>query len=90
LQCPKSGFAPLVEVQLKSILVATDFSKASTKALRYAVSLARHHGAKVHLIHVISSLGLTVAGPEAIVHASTLAAQEVESGEGVSSQGWSS
>jgi len=73
-----SGFAPLLEVQLKSILVASDFSKASSKALRYAVSLARHHRAKVYLIHVISSLGLTLAGPDAIVQASSLAAQELE------------
>ncbi|HUO59983.1 MAG TPA: universal stress protein, partial [Candidatus Acidoferrales bacterium] len=60
------------------ILVATDFSNASSKALRYAVSLARHHGAKVYLIHVVSSLGLTVTGPDAIVHASWLAAREIE------------
>jgi nucleotide-binding universal stress UspA family protein len=71
------GFAPLLEVQLKSILLATDFSPASEKALRYAVSLARHYSSKIYLVNVVSSLGLTMAGPDAIVEASRTAEREV-------------
>lgn len=69
--------APLLEAQLKSILVATDFSPASGKALRYAVSLARHHRSKVYLVNIVSSLGLTMAGPDAVVQASKIANSEI-------------
>jgi nucleotide-binding universal stress UspA family protein len=55
-----------VDVQLKSVLVATDFSKASEKPLRHAIAIARHYGAKFYLANVISSLGLTIAGPDAV------------------------
>lgn len=54
------------DIQLKSILVATDFSEASEKALRHALSIARHYGAKLYLAHVVSSLAFTLAGPAAV------------------------
>ena len=76
------SFAPLLDVQLKSILVATDFSKASEKALRYAVSLARHYSSKIYLVNVVSSLGLTMAGPDVIVQASQAAEREVATVKG--------
>jgi len=50
----------------RSILIATDFSEASEKALRYALALARSYESKLCLAHVVSSLGLTLAGPGAI------------------------
>jgi nucleotide-binding universal stress UspA family protein len=50
----------------RSILIATDFSEASEKALRYSLALARFYESKLCLAHVVSSLGLTVAGPGAI------------------------
>jgi nucleotide-binding universal stress UspA family protein len=50
------------EIRLKSVLVPTDFSATSQKALRHAVAIARHYGAKVNLAHVVSSLAITVAG----------------------------
>ena len=71
------SYAPLLEVQLKSILVATDLSQASEKALCYAVSIARRYSSKIYLVNVVSSLGLTMAGPDAIVHASEIAEKEV-------------
>lgn len=37
---------------IKTILVPTDFSECSRKALRYAVPLARQFGAKIVLMHV--------------------------------------
>lgn len=55
-----------VELQLKSVLVASDFSAASEKPLRHALAIARRYGSRFCLAHVISSLGLTIAGPEAI------------------------
>ena len=50
----------------RSVLIATDFSEASEKALRHSLSLARFYGSKFCLAHVVSSLGLTIAGPGAI------------------------
>jgi nucleotide-binding universal stress UspA family protein len=50
----------------RSILIATDFSEASEKALRYSLALARSYESKFCLAHVVSSLGLTMAGPGAI------------------------
>ena len=41
--------------QIKRILVPIDFSDCATKALRYAVPLAKQHGASLNLVHVISS-----------------------------------
>ncbi|MBS1850760.1 MAG: universal stress protein [Acidobacteria bacterium] len=53
-------------LELHSVLVATDFSPASEKPLRHALAIARSYGAKFYLAHVVSSLGLTMTGPEAI------------------------
>jgi nucleotide-binding universal stress UspA family protein len=50
----------------RSVLIATDFSEASEKALRYSLALARFYESKFCLAHVVSSLGLTMAGPGAI------------------------
>jgi nucleotide-binding universal stress UspA family protein len=66
--------ANAVELQLKSVLIASDFSAASDKPLRHALAIARRYGSKFCLAHVISSLGLTIAGPEAI----SLAEQAVQ------------
>ena len=38
--------------QITSILVPIDFSNASTKALKYAIALARQYGAKITLLFV--------------------------------------
>lgn len=38
---------------IKRILYATDLSESARRALRYAVSLARCHGAELTIIHVI-------------------------------------
>jgi nucleotide-binding universal stress UspA family protein len=56
---PPSAVA--TEVKLARLLVATDFSHFSRKALDYALSLARAHGSKLYLAHVISAVGYTLA-----------------------------
>lgn len=63
-------------IQIKSILVATDFSPASEKPLRHAVAIARHYGANIFLVHVVSSLGFTLAGPDVVAAASELALRD--------------
>jgi nucleotide-binding universal stress UspA family protein len=57
---------PSADLRLNSILLATDFSEASEKALRHALAIARHFGAKFYLAHVVSSLGFTLVGPDAV------------------------
>jgi len=42
-------------MNIKAILLATDFSDCSDVASRYAVSLARDSGARLHFVHVIDS-----------------------------------
>ena len=58
-----------LEIQLKSVLVATDFSPASEKPIHHALAIARHYGAKIHIAHVIRPLGYLMAGPETLVMA---------------------
>jgi nucleotide-binding universal stress UspA family protein len=72
------GVAPLADTGLKSVLIATDFSKASAKPLRHGLAIARHYGAKFYLTHVLSSLGYTLAGPQALELASEAAAREMQ------------
>ncbi len=42
--------------QIKDILFATDLSENANNALRHALSMARAHGAKVHVLHVTEPL----------------------------------
>lgn len=66
----------VVDAKLRSIVLATDFSAASEKALRHAISIARYFKSKLYFVHVISSLGLTLAGPDAIATSASLAQRE--------------
>lgn len=61
----------------RSILIATDFSEASEKALRHSLALARFYESKFCLAHVVSSLGLTMAGPGAIAACEETVSREV-------------
>jgi len=54
------------DVAFKSILIATDFSEASLKAQRHAISIARHFHAKFYMAHIVSSVGLNMAGADAL------------------------
>jgi nucleotide-binding universal stress UspA family protein len=61
---PMSEIAAVLEP--RSVLIATDFSQPSEKALCHSLALARFYGSRFCLAHVVSSLGLTIAGPGAI------------------------
>jgi nucleotide-binding universal stress UspA family protein len=63
-------------LHLKSVLVATDFSEASGKALQHALTIARHYGATCYLAHIVSSLGFTLAGPDVVVAATEAACHD--------------
>ncbi|HXY13677.1 MAG TPA: universal stress protein [Terriglobales bacterium] len=57
--------AAKASAEVKSVLIAYDFSEAAQKPLRHALAVARHYGAKFHLVNVVSSLGYTIVGPQA-------------------------
>ncbi|MFZ1129632.1 MAG: universal stress protein [Terriglobales bacterium] len=65
------------DIQLKSVLIATDFSEASEKALRHALAVARHYEAKFYLAHVVSSSSFTLVGPEAVAAATDAAYRDI-------------
>src|SRR5262249_58331653 len=51
----KSTEAP-VRIRLEQVLMTTDFSSSSRRALPYAAALSCRYGAKLHLLHVIDPL----------------------------------
>jgi nucleotide-binding universal stress UspA family protein len=51
-------------INLKSILVPTDFSKHSQNALRYAAAFAEKFDAEIHILHVFQDLA--VFQPDAV------------------------
>src|SRR5271167_1929591 len=56
----------LTEKQLlfNNILVATDFSPASDRALGYAASLARRYCSAIYMTHIITLDGYPMMSPE--------------------------
>jgi nucleotide-binding universal stress UspA family protein len=53
---------PTVQIAFKRILVATDFSECSERAMLTGVGIAQQYGSKLHVIHVVPSEGYGVAG----------------------------
>jgi nucleotide-binding universal stress UspA family protein len=67
-----------VDLRLKSVLLATDFSPASVKPLHHALAIAKHYGAKLYIAHVVSPAPYLMAGPEALQLAREGATWELE------------
>lgn len=63
---PKKALADKM-IQLARILVATDFSPVSNRALDYATSLARRYDSQLFIAHVISPDAYPLAAPEVTV-----------------------
>lgn len=61
-----SSPATALNLDLQSILLATDLSPASVKPLHHALAIARHYGAKLYIAHVVSAAPYLMAGPEAL------------------------
>jgi len=70
-----------LKLEIKRVLVGTDFSPSSEKALRHAIVIARSYGAKFYLVHVVSSLGLTIVGPDAVAMAATATERDMQETE---------
>lgn len=58
---------PEPKVSLDKILLATDFSPASDRALEYALSLARHYGSLLYVTHIITLDGYPMIAPDLAV-----------------------
>ena len=48
-------------IQLRKILVPTDFSESARHALTYAISFAREYSAEVTLLHVVEDVAVSYA-----------------------------
>jgi nucleotide-binding universal stress UspA family protein len=74
---PKQAVANKM-IQLARILVATDFSPVSMRALDYAESLARRYDSHVYVTHVISVDAYPLAAPEVTVGMANTQRREAE------------
>ena len=66
----------LSRIGFKKILIATDYSPCSSKAMQYGLAVARSYHSAVNLVSIVSSLGFVMAGPEAISEAVHLGIEE--------------
>lgn len=70
-------FTPMKPLELKSILVATDLTKSTDKALEHGMAIARHYCATLYIVHVVSSLAFTLVGPEAVEAATEASERDI-------------
>ncbi len=56
--------APQIAVAIRNVLVATDFSSCSERAVLHAVAAARHFGSTLHVVHVINPAMFSIGPPE--------------------------
>jgi nucleotide-binding universal stress UspA family protein len=54
------------QIALKNILFATDFETSATRALPFAVALAKRYGAKLYAVHVIPPEAFAIASPQSV------------------------
>ena len=73
-----STAASALDLELKSVLLASDLSPASTKPLRHALAIARHYGAKLYIAHVVSPAPYLMSGPEALELGCQAASRDVQ------------
>lgn len=66
-----------LDISLHAILLATDLSQCSEKALTHAAAIARHYGSKLYLMHVVSPLPYALAGPDPVALAHDLALRDL-------------
>ncbi|HEX5474084.1 MAG TPA: universal stress protein [Vicinamibacterales bacterium] len=67
-------------VALEHVLVATDFSEPSDKALAYGRALASRFGAALHVLHVVQNVYISTLGAEACVALAPDLQQQLEDG----------
>lgn len=62
----KTLVRPERQIALKTILFATDFEASASRALPFAVALAKRYGAKLYGVHVIPPEAYALASPESV------------------------
>jgi nucleotide-binding universal stress UspA family protein len=65
-------------LDLKSVLVATDFTEASDKAFLHGIAIARHYGATLYIVYVVSFSGFALAGIEAVGLAASASERDID------------
>jgi len=75
---PLEKNAPAPAFRLKKILVPTDFSKSSAKALDYALAFAKQSQAEIILLHVVEPISYPMYGQELAVDLSGFQADLAE------------
>lgn len=60
-------------ISVNRILIATDFSPASERAVWHGLAIARRFGASVDIVHLVDSLGFRLTGAEVVTQAVELA-----------------
>src|SRR5271165_927553 len=63
---------------LRNILLATDFSESSTRALNYALGIAARYSATLHLFHCIDPTPYNMGAPDAVQTAREAARRDME------------
>jgi universal stress protein A len=66
------------KVTLRNILLATDFSKCSARALDYALGIASRYAATLHLFHCIDPTPYNMVAPDAVQTACEAAWRDME------------
>jgi nucleotide-binding universal stress UspA family protein len=69
---------PERKVLLDRILVTTDFSPASDRALEYALSVARHYGSHLYVAHIVTLDDYPLMAPDLAVARETKYRQEAK------------
>jgi nucleotide-binding universal stress UspA family protein len=71
--------AELKDVRVyQNVLMATDFSKFSDHALRYAISIAQRYAAKLHVFHWLNPTAYRMIGEEAVRTATDAAWRDIQ------------
>ena len=58
---------PQATLALRNILLATDFSSCSDRALLHAVAIAHHYGSTLHLAHIVEPTFFNMLPPDSYV-----------------------
>ena len=69
---------PVKSLELKSVLVATDFTDASDRVLEHGIAIARHYQAILYVVYVVAPTGFNLVGPDAIELAAEASERDID------------
>jgi len=75
---PCERFKPDQLLSLRNVLMATDFSECSTRALEYALGIAARHKAQLYLFHCVDPAPYNTVTPDAVQTACEAAGRDME------------